>query len=36
MKIYLALFAIALLLPMLLLGMAANVLISRVWSWATE
>jgi hypothetical protein len=36
MKIYLAVAAIALLLPLLLLGMAANVLISRVWSWATK
>ena len=36
MKVYLALFAIALLLPMLLIGLAANMLIIRVWSWATE
>jgi hypothetical protein len=36
MKIYLALCIIVLLLPMLLLGLAANVLIMRLWSWATE
>jgi hypothetical protein len=36
MKIYLALAAIGMLVPFYLIGLAANMLIIRVWSWATE
>jgi len=36
MKIYLALAAIGLLVPFYLIGLAAELLIMRVWSWATE
>ena len=34
MKVFLALIAIAVLVPFLLLGMAANLLICCVWNWA--
>jgi len=34
MKVFLALIAIAVLVPFLLLGMAANMLIFRIWNWA--
>jgi hypothetical protein len=34
MKVFLALFVVAVLVPFLLLGMAANVLICHVWNWA--
>jgi len=36
MKIYLALSAVILLVPFYLVGLAARLLITRVWSWATE
>jgi hypothetical protein len=36
MKVYLALAAIGMLVPFYLIGLAANMLIIRVWSWATE
>jgi hypothetical protein len=36
MKIYLALAAIGLLVPFYLIGLAAELLIIRVWSWATQ
>lgn len=36
MKIYLALAAIGLLVPFYLIGLAAELLIDKLWSWATE
>ncbi len=34
MKIYLALAVIGLLVPFYLLGLAAEIVIDRIWSWA--
>jgi hypothetical protein len=34
MKVFLALFVMAILVPFLLLGMAASMIISRIWYWA--
>jgi hypothetical protein len=36
MKIYLAVIGILLLVPIVLLGMAADKLTCKLWSWATE
>lgn len=34
MKVFLALFVVAVLVPFLLLGMAAKIVIEHVWYWA--
>lgn len=36
MKIYLALLVIAVLVPFYALGLAAEILIARLWAWAIE
>jgi hypothetical protein len=36
MKIYVALAAVILLVPFYLVGLAARLLIMRLWSWATQ